>query len=129
MVYFFTLHLLMKYTDTLFRFPIRVGDDQQIADLHNRYSKGEDVSHIVLETIEGYVRVPVKDITYWEEAYPPETQFSELSKVGFQTTMVVSYRLGEFMCSWPVKKFEEALNTHIDKIEAENPGFKDSLYK
>ena len=106
----------MKFTDKFFRFPKRMADDSQLIDLANRMKQGEDINNVVINTMDSYVRIKPEDIDLWEEAYPPETEFSELAELGLQTTMVVSLKHGDFMCSWNIKKFEEELNKHMERL-------------
>lgn len=108
----------MKYTDKLFRFPIRLADEAQIMDMGQRMSKGEDVSHEIVDTIDSYTRLPIiQGDLCWHEAFPPETDFKDLMKEGLQTTLVTSEKFGDFMCSWNMKKFEEELNKHMEKVD------------
>lgn len=101
----------MKYTDRFFKFPVRVTDAYVAESLEKSNEK------ISLPTIDSYIKLPYSEIEGWQEMYPPETEFDEVSTKGFECTLVFTKKHRDILCSWNVKKFESKLDAYVSELE------------
>src|ERR1044072_1997570 len=108
---------MSKFTDDFFSFPIQIYDRFSFKTaLKEEDEEGVD-GPVPIDWIVGHVRLPVKDLhrMMWHDAFSRDRTVSDVAENGFDATAVVSHEYGEFMCTWPRKKFEEKLNEFIEK--------------
>jgi len=100
----------MKYTEKFFSFPIRIYDSKSLPDIDD----GGEGDWIV-----GVVRMPFEDMRYscWYDGFSRSKEVDEVSKEGFDATIVSNKMHGQFNCVWNRKKFEEKLNEGMEKYE------------
>jgi hypothetical protein len=108
---------MTKFTDDFFTFPIKIYDGFSLKKaLKEEDEEGVD-GPVPIDWIVGYVRLPAKDLPrmMWHDAFSRDRTVSDVAENGFDATAVVSHEYGEFMCTWPRKKFEDKLNEFIEK--------------
>lgn len=114
----------MKYTDTIFSFPIRVYDGFQVRKSMRKEEALIDDLEAPIEDdwITGIARIPISEIQAWFDYFTPGRKVSDVSETGFDSTVVMTNSLGDFVCMWDRKKFENKLDDfakrHDDMIEA-----------
>lgn len=109
----------MKFTETLFTFPIIVYNTKDIMkDLTQEESTGVSVdsSYAIAKT-----RIPVEEILdgMYHEGFAKDDSIDHIMTNGFPCTMLYTKSFGNFLCSWGLDKFEKKFNEHLDKLDAE----------
>lgn len=116
----------MNYTDRYFKILIRLSDEFKLMKIQEDLEKNTTLpdNAPIVDTVDAlYCIKDYKTIISYQEMYPPEVDFDSIMDKGFNCTLVtikIDNILESVLCSWPVKKFEEKLNQHVNKIE-ENP--------
>lgn len=103
---------MTKFTDNFFRFPIKSYNEDKWDD---EYEKNEKF------WVTGSARIPfeeLSEVSWWEGLSKGKTVDDYLEK-GTDVTIVYSINYGYYVCTWPIKKFEEKLNEFMAKIENE----------
>lgn len=114
---------MSKFTDDFFGFPIKIYDGFSLKKaLEQEDKEGVDVP-IPIDWIVGHVKLPAKDLhkLMWHDGFSRDRTVSDVAENGFDVTTVVLEPYGEFMCTWPRKKFEEKLNEFMEKWQAAKP--------
>lgn len=113
---------MSKFTDDFFSFPIKIYDG---FSLKKAMKEEEDTDGPVpIDWIVGQVRLPAKDLhrMMWHDGFSRDRTVSDVAENGFDMTSVVHDDYGEFMCTWPRKKFEQKLDEFMEKWNTEkNP--------
>lgn len=110
---------MAKFTDDYFIFPIKIYDGFSLRRALDQEEKEMVDAPVPADWILGYARLSAKEFedrrVCWYDFYSRESSVEQAAKEGFDQTMVVSDRYGEFGCMWPRKKFEEKLNEFMEK--------------
>lgn len=112
-----------KFTDEFFSFPIKVYDGFSFKKAMEAEDKDTTEEPIPVDWVVGWVRLPAKDLgkMMWHDGFSRERKVEEVAKEGFDLTIVVSDVHGDFVCTWPRKKFEEKLNEFMEKRPTYQP--------
>lgn len=112
----------MNYTDRYFKILIRLTDEYKLMKIQEELENSQslpEASPIVATIDAWYCIKDFNTITSYQEMYPPEDDFDDLHDKGFTCTLVevtIGNKIDTFLCSWPLKKFEDKLNAHVQKI-------------
>lgn len=112
---------MSKFTDDFFAFPIKIYDGFSLKKALEEEDKEGVDGPVPIDWIVGYVRLPAKDLhkMMWHDGFSRDRTVSDVAENGFDVTTVVHDNYGEFMCTWPRKKFEDKLNEFMEKWSAE----------
>jgi hypothetical protein len=106
----------MKYTDSFFKFPIRVYDPISVKNAYEREQNDGEV--IDGNWLLGLKRVHPDDIESWEDTFTRDIlPLTEGSKCN--ATVVMVKNEGEILCTWDRKKFEEKLDAFHETFDQE----------
>lgn len=101
---------MSKFTDSFFLFPIKIYDPYS----QRRSMEFEEDVNVRTEGewIGGQVRIPAEVLSTmtWQDGYSNGKPLDEVREEGFDLTIVYIDLYGEFICTWPRKKFEEKIN-------------------
>jgi len=111
----------MKYTERFFKFPIRLYDGIELRKAMENEEKLFDIdpdSVVVEETpwVQGTAAIYAEDIYSYNETFSRGTEIEEVVKSGGDLTHIES-KTGDYICMWPIKKFEQKLNEHMALVE------------
>lgn len=111
----------MKYTDKFFKFPVKTYDLYDVIKTEEEEDelKRTTGQHAKIALPFGVIIKAVlpEDIIEYNESCGKEDDLQESTQHGFPNTAVITKRDGVFECIWTMKKFEEKLNAHMEKIE------------
>ena len=112
-----------KFTDDYFGFPIKIYDGFSFKKALEEEDKEGVDGPVPIDWVMGHVKLPAKDLhkLMWHDGFSRDRPVSEVAEHGFDLTIVVCEPHGEFICTWPRKKFEEKLNEFYDKWQASLP--------
>lgn len=110
---------MTKFTDEFFGFPIKIYDGFSLKKALEEEDKEGVDGPIPIDWIVGYVKLPAKDLhkLMWHDGFSRDRIVSDVAENGFDVTTVVCEPHGEFMCTWPRKKFETKLDEFMEKWE------------
>jgi hypothetical protein len=110
---------MSKFTDDFFGFPIKIYDGFSLKKALEEEDKEGVDGPVPIDWIVGQVKLPAKDLhkLMWHDGFSRDRIVSDVAENGFDVTIVVSDIHGEFMCTWPRKKFEDKLNEFMEKWE------------
>jgi len=104
-----------KFTDGFFMFPIKIYDSLSLG----RAMEFEESVGMKADAdwISGAAKVPAKELEAmtWQDGYSNGRAIDEVREEGFDLTIIYLESYGEFICTWPRKKFEEKLNEFMAK--------------
>ena len=113
----------MKFTETFFKFPIRIYDNVSIVknmkrEMKNQDEDDEEIS--IPDWVRGEARIPHWALPniFYSDAYSTGRQPEHVAEEGFDTTFISSIEFGEFECMWKVGKFERELDAFKELMEA-----------
>jgi hypothetical protein len=117
----------MKFTDRFFTFLIKMYDGFSLRKAIEKEESDENIEGpIPADWVTGIARIPGKEIKKgrlgWHDGFSRERTVEQAANEGFDQTSVMSLNYGEFLCTWPRKKFEEKLNEFMEKFEAMDEG-------
>jgi hypothetical protein len=106
-----------KFTDNFFGFPIKVYDDFSAKKAMDAEDKDTTNEPVPIDWIVGWAKIPVSDLhkLMWHDGFSRDRKVEQVASEGFDLTMVCSNTLGDFVCTWPKKKFEEKINEFMEK--------------
>lgn len=109
----------MKYTDTLFSFPVKIYDGFSVRKNIKREELIMDDLDAPLpdDWVEGVAEVPLKEIQGYVDHYSAGRKVEEVAKEGFDSLLVMTFTMGDFVCTLTRKQFKERLNTFAEKYE------------
>lgn len=109
----------MKFTDGLFKFPVKVYDTFSIIkNIKEEQEKFDELERPLMDDwVRGYIAIPINDIKGYGDAFSPEFKTGEVAEKGFDLTLVYTDRFGQLECTWKMAKFEEELNAFAAKYE------------
>lgn len=112
-----------KFTDDFFSFPIKVYDGFSLKKALEEEDKGDTEAALPIDWVMGWVKIPAKDLhkLMWHDGFSRERNVKDVADEGFDLTIVVSEYHGEFVSTWPRKKFEQKLDEFMEKWEASKP--------
>lgn len=106
----------MKFSEGLFKFPIKVYDTLSVTkailreDLKfKELSTEEEIDNFEedeLDWVRGYARIPINEIKGWTDVFAEGKNVKEVAEEGFEETMVITKTMGNFECLWKMEKFE-----------------------
>lgn len=110
----------MKYTDTFFKFPIKIYDGYSALTAEKEEDKiseetGE-YSPVPVSFTVGVKAIPLDAISGWMDVYTKEHTLEEVDAHGFPHTLV-STEHGDYLCTWKRKYFEEKLNKFVQTLD------------
>lgn len=110
-----------KFTEEFFGFPIKIYDGFSLKKALEEEDKPGTDAPVSIDWIVGHVKIPAKDLhrIMWHDGFSRERSVGEVAEKGFDLTIVVSDVHGEFVCTWPRKKFEEKIDAFVEKYEDE----------
>lgn len=106
---------MSKFTDEFFEFPVKVYDSFSL----RKVEEEEDSMNLRLDMdwVSGKAKVHVHDLLkgfYYQESFSGKT-VEEVKEEGFDYTSVFVTEYGEFICTWPIRKFEAKINDFMAK--------------
>jgi len=106
-----------KFTDDFFSFPIKVYDGFSLKKAMEREERDNTDEPVPIDWVVGWVKIPGRDLgkLMWHDGFSRERRVEDVAKEGFDTTIVVSDIYGDFVCTWPRKKFEQKLDEFMEK--------------
>lgn len=109
----------MKYTDTLFSFPVKIYDGFSVRKNIKREELIMDDLDAPLpdDWVEGVAEVPLKEIQGYVDHYSAGRKVEEVAKEGFDSLRVMTFTMGDFVCTLTRKQFKERLNSFAEKYE------------
>jgi hypothetical protein len=106
----------MKFSEGLFKFPIKVYDTLSVTkailreDLKfKELSTEEEIDNFEedeLDWVRGYARIPINEIKGWTDVFAEGKNVKEVAEEGFEETMVITKTMGNFECLWKMERFE-----------------------
>lgn len=110
----------MGFIDEFFVFPIKIYDGYSLKRAMREEEDNESSGPVPIDWIVGHVRMPGKDLhrIIWHDGFSRERKVEEVAEKGFDLTIVTSDVHGEFVCTWPRKKFEAKLDEFMEKFDA-----------
>jgi hypothetical protein len=117
------LYIMNKFTDDFFSFPIKVYDGFSLKKAMEAEDKDTTEAPVPIDWVTGWVKIPAKDLhrMMWHDGFSRERTVEEVAKEGFDLTIVVNDNYGDFVCTWPRKKFEQKLDEFMEKWENSKP--------
>lgn len=111
---------MSKFTDDFFGFPIKLYDGFSLKKAMEEEEKVGVDAPVPIDWIVGMVKLPAKDLVrlMWHDGFTRDRTVKDVAENGFDTTTVICEPHGEFICTWPRKKFEEKLNDFMEKWNA-----------
>ena len=119
----------MKYTETLFRFPVKISDGFSV----RKNIKKEELLMDDLEAplpddwVEGVVEIPLKEICGVIDHFSAERRVEQVAKEGFDSSLIMTHTLGDYVCTLTRKQFKERLNAFADRYEKMIDEFAEEL--
>lgn len=106
-----------KFTDDFFSFPIKVYDGFSLKKALEEEDKETTEGPLPIDWVMGWVKIPAKDLhkLMWHDGFSRERNVKEVATEGFDLTIVVSDIHGEFVSTWPRKKFEQKIDEFMEK--------------
>lgn len=103
----------MTYTEEFFSFPMKIYDGVSL----KKALKQEEDMMIPLdgEWVEGVVRLPVEEIKGWFDVFSKGRKVEEVEREGFDSTIVLTYTMGEYECMWSRERFEAEADHFYDR--------------
>ena len=110
---------MSKFTDDFFAFPIKVYDGFSLKKAMDEEDKVGTEAPVPIDWVAGWVRIPVKDLPkmMWHEGFSRERSVKDVAEEGFDLTIVITDSYGEFVSTWPRKKFEAKLDDFMAKYQ------------
>lgn len=107
----------MKFTEQFFKFPIILYD----AFALDRAARKEEEDDEILSALPvayaiGAARVPLNEIQGWYEHWVRGRTIDDILRDGFDCTRVLTKTLGEYNCSWNIKKFEQKMDEFEERM-------------
>lgn len=108
---------MSKFTEDFFSFPIKVYDGFSLKKAMEQEERDSTDEPVPIDWVVGWVKIPVRDLPkmMWHDGFSRERKVEEVANEGFDLTIVVTDVYGEFVCTWPRKKFEDKLNEFMVK--------------
>jgi len=111
----------MKYTERFFKFPIRLYDGIELRKAMEKEEKlfDRDPDSVIAEEtpwVQGTAAIYAEDIYSYNETFSRGMEIEEVVKSGGDLTHIES-KTGDYICMWPIKKFEQKLNEHMALVE------------
>lgn len=108
-----------KFTEEYFVFPIKIYDGYSLKRAMKQEEESENEGPVPVDWVLGHVRIPGRDMykAIWHDGFSRERTVSEVADKGFDLTVVLSDVYGDFVCTWPRKKFEAKLDEFMEKYE------------
>ena len=108
-----------KFTDDFFTFPIKVYDGFSLKKAMEEEEKVATDAPVPIDWVAGWIRVPVRDLPkmMWHDGFSRERNVKDVAEEGFDLTIVVTDTYGEFVSTWPRKKFEAKLDEFMNKYQ------------
>lgn len=107
--------IMNKFTERFFAFPIKIYDSSSL----KQGQLFEEDPNVIIEGdwISGIARVGLLELENmsWQDGYSSGRSIDEVREEGFDTTVIYFETHGEYVCTWPRKKFEEKLNDFVAK--------------
>jgi len=109
-----------KFTEEFFSFPMKIYDGFSVKKAMEQEDKDTTEEPVPIDWITGWVRIPARDLhkLMWHDGFSRERKVEEVAEGGFDLTIVVSDMYGEFVCTWPRKKFEAKLDEFMEKRQS-----------
>lgn len=111
---------MSRFTDKFFAFPIKIYDGFSLKRaLEKEEEEGSDTPEPI-DWVSGIARIPKSevDILSWHDGFSRDRTVEQAATEGFDQTSVITLNYGDFICTWPRKRFEEKLNEFMDKFES-----------
>jgi hypothetical protein len=107
----------MKFTDRFFEFPIKIYDGFSLKKAMEQEEALD--APVDADWVRGYIKIPAAAITdiYWYDVFSKGRTVEEIADKGFDATAIVHPDLGEFECTWRREKFENELNSFVERLE------------
>lgn len=111
-----------KFTEEFFMFPIKIYDGFSLKKAMKEEDSEDTKGPVPIDWIVGHVRIPAKDLPkiMWHDGFSREKSVEEVAEKGFDLTIVMSDIYGEFVCTWPRKKFEVRLDEFMESRQVES---------
>lgn len=108
-----------KFTEEYFVFPIKIYDGYSLKRAMKQEEESENEGPVPVDWVVGHVRIPGRDMykAIWHDGFSRERTVSEVADKGFDLTVVLSDVYGDFVCTWPRKKFEAKLDEFMEQYE------------
>lgn len=109
----------MKLTSpiqAMFTFPIRIFDGhsaKKAKQEFDTYGTKEPIDYII-----GQSSVPFGEVRGWHDSFLPHRDIADVKERGFDSTVVITHTMGEFLCSWKRERFEANFESYMLKMEA-----------
>lgn len=107
----------MNYTDRFFKFPIRIYDRFSVQNSERREDQ-EGVPHEG-EYVIGLKKLYPHEIIDWQDYYDSEYGVEGVTNEGFKDTLVFTRTCGIYVCPLKMEKFEELLNSFMERVMKE----------
>lgn len=110
---------MSKFTDDFFTFPIKVYDGFSLKKAMEEEDKDATEAPVPIDWVAGWVKLPVRDLPkmMWHDGFSRERSVKDVAEQGFDLTIVVTDVYGDFVCTWPKKKFEAKLDEFMSKYQ------------
>lgn len=117
----------MAYTDKFFTFPIRIYDPESIIDIQMEREQAmregaapDEIPKMRPNWIVAKQKCLPEDIIAYSETFSEDkNDFEAIERDGFPSCLVYLDGMNDtFMCTWPLKKFEEKLNEFVEKRQS-----------
>ena len=109
----------MKYTETLFKMPVMIFDGIEMLRISKKEIEDDQYVSSPVQWARGFVRIPVDEIVSWVESWEKGKTIDDVIENGFDSTLVSTRTLGEYICTWKMEKFEAELDKHIDTLNSQ----------
>lgn len=107
----------MKFTDRFFEIPVRIYD-RYTAEKAETQEKLSDAP-MDGDWVIGHAKVPLDEISTWSDYFDSVLGAEGATKEGFSDTLIFTWNVGAYICTWNKQKFEKELNIYADKYEQE----------
>lgn len=112
-----------KFTDDFFMFPIKIYDGFSLRKALKEEEDEFNSAPVPIDWVTGFARIPGRDLDklMWHDGFSRDRSVESVAQEGFDTTVVISDIYGEFISTWPRKKFEAKLDEFMEKWRASLP--------
>ena len=110
---------MSKFTDDFFGFPIKLYDGFSLKKAMEQEDKEGVDAPVPIDWVVGMVKLPAKDLLrlMWHDGFTRDRTVSDVAENGFDVTTVICEPHGEFMCTWPRKKFEDKFCEVVGRLK------------
>lgn len=121
-----TKEVTLKYTDGLFKFPVKTYDGRSLREFMRKEEKQELAEDETdPDWCVGWIKIPANEIVGLREFFTQGRTMQDVAENGHDLTIVLTRTLGDYVSTWKIEKIEDKLNEFVDSYEKKVDAYSD----